>query len=65
MCNSASKNLVDDAAIEQIRDTLHYARRLEDLGEVNLRPLSEVLSSLSQPELVNVRDHSDSRKKIL
>ena len=63
VCNSDSKNLVVDPNIEKIRDILHYARRLADLGEVNLRPLSEFLSSLSLSELEKVTYHPDCRRK--
>ena len=65
VCNSNSKNLVADPDIEKIRDILHYTRRLADLGEVNFRPLSEFLSSLSQSELVKDTYHPDCRKNII
>ena len=65
VCNTDSKNLVAEPDIENIRDILHYARRSVDLEEVNLRPLSEFLSSLSQSELEKVIYNSDCRKKML
>ena len=65
VCNSDSKNLVAEPDIEKIRGILHFARRLVDLGEVILRPLSEFLSCLPQFELENVTYHLDCRKKII
>ena len=66
VCNgSDSKHLVDAPGIEKIQDILHYATRLADIGEVNLRPLAHFLASLPHSELEQVRYHSICRKTIV
>lgn len=65
VCKSDSKPIVSDPSITQIRDLLHHAKRMVELGEVHVRPLSDFMSSLSESELEQVRYHSHCRKKIV
>ena len=65
ICKTDTDKLVADPDIEKIFDILHYAKRLADIGEVHLRPLSESLSSLSKSELEQVRYHSNCRMIIV